>query len=312
MLTKFRPITHRGGLKDFTNKHRQPYPKLAKDVIRVSDIILEVLDVRFLEETRNKELEALIKSQGRFILYVINKCDLVDTSQLLKSGALKDVQPYVLFSCKSALGHKRLRDQIKIEVKRLRKKQPSVAEQLQEEKSNAPKDAPKDTRLLKVNKRAHVGIIGYPNTGKSTLTNILTGRGGANAASEAGFTKGIQKIRFSKDILILDTPGVIEEDQTIRPSKSLATSHLKVGARTADRARDPDMIVASIMKDHPQLLEKYYEVDSADGDPEVLLENIGKRRGLLLKKGIVDTDRVARLILKDWQEGKITKFKISV
>ncbi len=195
MITKFRPVVQRGGLKDHTNKHRQPFPKLAKDVIRVSDIILEVLDARFIEETRNKEMEAIITKQGRLLLYVINKCDLVDTQELLKSPAFKGLYPYVLFSCKTPLGHKRLRDQIKIEVKRLRKN-PMVAEQLQEAKSNAPIGTPKENRLLKVNKRAHVGIIGYPNTGKSTLTNILTGRGGANAASEAGFTRGIQKIRF--------------------------------------------------------------------------------------------------------------------
>jgi ribosome biogenesis GTPase A len=58
------------------------------------------------------------------------------------------------------------------------------------------------------------------------------------------------------------------------------------------------------MKEHPGILEKHYKID-AKGNPETLLEELGKRKGFLRKGGEVNDDAVARLILKDWQEGKI-------
>jgi len=65
-------------------------------------------------------------------------------------------------------------------------------------------------------------LIGYPNTGKSSVINMITRRGVAKTAKQAGFTKGMQKIRMDDKILILDTPGVIPVSKYSTENKSFA------------------------------------------------------------------------------------------
>ena len=65
-----------------TNKHRIKFPKIVADVIRTSDIILEVLDARFIEKTRNQDVENLVKNQGKKLIYILNKADLIDINEL--------------------------------------------------------------------------------------------------------------------------------------------------------------------------------------------------------------------------------------
>src|SRR3989344_1320526 len=85
---------------DSSNKHRVAYPKLALEVIRISDIILEILDARFIKETRNLELEREITSLEKKIIYILNKVDLVNLEDLKASEILNELKPYVLISCK--------------------------------------------------------------------------------------------------------------------------------------------------------------------------------------------------------------------
>ena len=89
---------------DQMNSHKKSFPLQAHEVVRVSDIVLEVLDARFIDDTRNLEIEKEILGKGKKIIYVLNKADLVDTSELIKSGKLKDLKPYVLVSCKTNIG----------------------------------------------------------------------------------------------------------------------------------------------------------------------------------------------------------------
>jgi len=262
-----------------TNKHKIPYPKMVSEVIRTSDVVLEVLDARFIEKTRNKELEKMIREAGKKLIFVLNKADLVDMNEIKMNLDLSDITPYFFFSCKEQIGRKRLRDGIKIEVKKLKIKY----------------------------KKARVGIIGYPNTGKSSLINILARRKGAGTSPEEGFTKAMRKIRLSRDILILDTPGVIPEKEY---SSEVKLANLKknteIGAKTYASVKEPEIIVHDFVKNNPGVLEKYYEIDVQE-DSEALLEKVGMKKSFLKKGGVVDTQRTARQIIRDLQEGKIKR-----
>ncbi|MBX4212175.1 50S ribosome-binding GTPase [Candidatus Pacearchaeota archaeon] len=265
------------------NNHRRPYPTIAKEVITISDIILEVVDSRFIEKTRNIGMENLVRAEGKILIYVLNKADLVDVKKLREEVERLKLSPYIIFSCKSMIGRKNLRDRIKIEVKRLHLDKKEGTEGY---------------------KRAQIGIIGYPNTGKSSLINVLSGRKASATASEAGFTKGMHKIRFARDILILDTPGVIPEDQNATDKREDLKHQAEISVRTYDRVKDPEFVVSRLMQDHPGRFEKFYSI-KANGDTEILLEELGKKHNFRKKGNVVDIDRAARLVLKDWQQSKI-------
>jgi ribosome biogenesis GTPase A len=258
-------------------KQRQKYPPIVDEIIKTSDLILEVLDARFPEETRNRAVEDEIKKRNKKIIFVLNKSDLVNSVE--KQKLLKgDVWPYIYISSKQRRGSAKLRELIKIELRRV--------------------------DMINQRERYQVGIIGYPNTGKSSLINLLSGKSSAGTGAQAGFTKGMQKIRLSSTILLLDTPGVIPREEYASTGNEALSKHTKVYARDYSKVKDPELVVASLMKDYSKELEEFYKI-KAEGDIEVLLATLGKQKGFLAKAGEIDEDRTARLILKDWQTGKI-------
>lgn len=259
-------------------KQKIEYPKVVEKLINQSDIILQILDARFIEETRNVDIEDDIKSQGKKLIYVLNKIDLIEKSKI-NQKVLSKLQPHILISSTTRRGSKGLRDRIKIESKKI--------------------DNP-----INSSGTISVGVIGYPNTGKSTLINILIGRKRAGTGSEAGYTKGIQKLKLSEGIHLIDSPGVIPKRQYSSVEKIKIAQQTKVGGRSFSQVKDPDLVVADIIRSYRGTLEKYYKINSK-GNSEILIEELGKRKGFLKKGGVIDDDKTARLIIRDWQEGKI-------
>ena len=260
-------------------KQRQKYPDLLLKVVDTSDIILEVLDARFFEEMRNPEIEHIIKSQGKKIIYVLNKSDLVSQEKIKKS-ALEKIMPYVFISCVKRRGVKDLRDKIKQLAKSVKKDEEHKHDRIQ------------------------VGIIGYPNTGKSSITNVLIGHMSAGVGAEAGYTKGVQKLKLTKEILLLDSPGVIPARDYSQHDEEKILKHQKVGGKSFSQIKDPEVLVANLLKDYQEQIEEYYKI-KAHNDAELLIEELGKKKGFLKRKGEVDEDKTSRLIIKDFQEGKI-------
>jgi ribosome biogenesis GTPase A len=248
-------------------KQKQKYPDLVKKIVLESDIILEILDARFINETRNHELEKEIIEGKKKIIFVVNKSDLVNKFKKLK------LYPYIFVSCSKRKGIKDLRNLIKRESNKIEKEG-----------------------------KVFVGVIGYPNTGKSSLINILIGKKSAGTGAEAGFTKGIQKLKLSSDIVLFDTPGVIPEKECF--GEKAISKQTIVGGRSYSQVKNPEIVVLNIIKDFKGILEKFYNIN-AKGDTEILIEKLGERKGFFKRKGEIDEDKVARFILKDWQEGKI-------
>jgi hypothetical protein len=281
-------------------KQRVKFPVVMKEVIDISDIILQVLDARFVEDMRNTDLEKMLDKKKKVKIYVLNKADLVNVSEI-ESKLPADLRPYVFVSVKTGQGIKDLRDRIRIEAKRV--------------------------ELPSGMNRVHVGVVGYPNAGKSSLINKIARRGVASISKHAGHTKGMQKIKLCEGVLLLDTPGVIPDSSYSSDKKEMLSRDAKLGSRTYSNVKDPEDVVSYLMApprkpkkegeeeeekknvveevtETAQAIDRFYEVES-NGDSEVLIEKLGKKKNLLKKGGEVDSDRTARLILRDWQDGKI-------
>lgn len=268
--------------KHFKNHKKQKYPLILLEIVEKADIILEILDARFPEKTRNLEIEKKIIKLRKKLIYILNKADLIKTKRLKKYNYLS---PNVAVSCKRRKGIRKVR---------------GVIEKISKEifKSKKIKEN------QKFEKKIIVGVIGYPNTGKSSLINALVGKKLAPASSEAGYTKGVQKIRLSKNIVIIDTPGVIPKQEYSTTEKEKRARQAMLGGRSYSQVKEPELVVAKIMKEYPKILEKFYKIE-ARGDSEILLQKLGKKKGFIKKGGEVNEDKTARFILKEWQEGRI-------
>ena len=131
---------------------------------------------------------------------------------------------------------------------------------------------------------------------------MLARRGAAPVSSQPGFTKGIRKIRLAKGIILLDTPGIVPKNENLFAEDQI--KHGLLGVQIPESVRNPDMIVSELMKLYPEKLEKYYDI-SETGDVEILVEELGRRLRIVKKGDEVDSERVARKILKDWHSGKM-------
>jgi ribosome biogenesis GTPase A len=330
---------HTGNIRNI-KKQRAKYPAVMKEVVDISDIVLEILDARFVEDTRNLEVEADILAKGKKLVYVFNKCDLVSLRKLEKNLP-NWMRPYVFVSATKGIGLGDLKARIKMEAKRILVARKSAGISNKEENDNKTgafgqkKRGVGKKKLKPVEKmakekrdenweRVHVGVIGVPNAGKSSVINFVTRKGAAKTGGKAGFTKGMQKIRMSSNILILDTPGVIPEARYTTEKKSFARD-VRIGARSYGDVRDPEGAVSYLImapelldKDNPsedelkaveecarsaRAISRFYKI--VFEGIEDLIDKVGKKKGFLAKGGIVDEDRAARLILRDWQEGSI-------
>jgi ribosome biogenesis GTPase A len=243
--------------------------------IKNADVVIFVLDARLPDLSRNKDLEHKLKGIKKEVLLVFNKIDLITKSNLKK---LKEDNPNCFF----------ISSQNKKGIKYLRLKLQIIAKSLKVE-------------------NLEVGIVGYPNVGKSAITNILSCTAKAKVSSKAGTTTGLQWISGTK-IKIQDTPGVIPfEDDEVKLGI--------LGAKNPEKLKDAEKVALKIisiyLENSKDKLELFYRVKINELDEYYdIFIKIGEARKFLRKGGVIDEQRTSLTIIKDWQEGKIIgKFK---
>jgi ribosome biogenesis GTPase A len=238
-------------------------------VLRDADVLLIVLDARMISHTRNEEVEKKVLDTKKPYIYVINKSDLIDIETA--KAYSKKIPNSVFMSAKEHKGTSILREKIQIAASK-----------------------------AGITGEIRVGVLGYPNVGKSSIINALSGRNAAPVSNISGFTRGLRHVRATAKILLLDTPGVIPylEKNDMK--------HAIIGTIDYAKEKEPDMVAVFLMKEFPSLIENYYGV-AKKRDPHKTLELIAEKRKLMAKGGIPDVERAGRMILKDWQTGKIIK-----
>jgi len=244
------------------------------EILKQSDLIVEVLDARYPEKTRNYNIEKMAIERGKTLLLVLNKADLVDKTEMeekKKALAEKTGFKVVFISAKD-------KDGINL-VRR------SMSEVLKKEGGS-------------------VGIIGYPNTGKSSLINALAGRGRGRVATsrKAGLTRGITKVKLSDGFYLFDSPGII-------PFGEEEFDLFLVESKNPNQLKDVEGVALKLIElFESERFEKCFglEKGSLTGkDADEILEAVARKRSWLSSGGKIDVARASREILEAYQRHEL-------
>lgn len=270
--------------------------KKARDIIQANiklvDVIIELLDARIPYSSANPMLQDIIGEKPRLI--ALNKADLADsriTAKWLEHYRCRNI-PAVAVDATKGQGIKQL-------VALTEKLAKPMTEKLVSKGAKA--------------RAARVMILGIPNVGKSSLINRLAGSNKAKTADKPGVTRAKQWIRLGGALELLDTPGILW------PKFEDMTAGLKLAFTGAinDEVIDREQITAcflQVMRDiYPARLQERYKLEGElPADTIELLELIGKKRGCLLKGGIIDTEKAQRILLTDFRSGKLGKISLDL
>ena len=293
---------------------RKAYIKILDQVIENSDVILEVLDARDPLTCRNKELENKIKSgkNSKKIILVLNKIDLIPVQNAIDwQKYLSNEFPCILFKSNTQTQSTNL-SQSNLFDKNLKNQKDYISEVLKGNKSIGGEELLnilKNYSRIDGNTKSNivVGVIGIPNVGKSSLINSLTRGKNVGVSNTPGFTKGLQEVILDNNIRLLDCPGVVMSNDE--------NGILHNVIRTED-IKEPIEVVGKILKKMSQeyFLNTYNLDITVLKGSELTLEKIIYLVGEKLKKykkgGVVDLDKSARIIINDWNLGKLKYYSV--
>ncbi|XP_032688791.1 nucleolar GTP-binding protein 2 isoform X2 [Odontomachus brunneus] len=244
-------------------------------VIDSSDVVLQILDARDPLGTRSPPVEKYLKTEKphKHLIFILNKVDLVPTWVTQRWVAILSKEyPTVAFH--ASLTHPFGKGSLINLLRQFAK--------------------------LHVDKnQISVGFIGYPNTGKSSIINTLRSKKVCKVAPIAGETKVWQYITLMRRIYLIDCPGVVY------PSAETDTEKVLKGVVRVELVQDPEDYVSSVLERvKSEYIRKTYKIEEWE-DHIDFLEKLARRSGKLLKKGEPDITIAARMVLNDWQRGKL-------
>lgn len=248
------------------------------------DAVCEIVDARIPMSSRNPDIDAICTNKPRII--VLNRSDLADPEATKRWISWFKARGFAAIAtdCKSRKG--------------ISSFYPAVRSVLQEK---IQRDAAKG-----MNRPLRVMIVGIPNVGKSTLINQISGRKGAKAENRPGVTRGKQWVTVETGLLLLDTPGILWpkfEDPNVG-MKLAYTGAVK------ENIIDTEELACHLMdvlwKHYPETVRTRYKIDMPEETPGyMLLEEAGRKRGLLLARGEINTERMAKVLLDEYRSGKL-------
>ena len=264
--------------------HMAKAKKEIKEKLNLIDIVYELVDARMPLSSKNSDLDTLLQEKPRIL--VLTKYDMCDPKETDRFVAYYKKQGYEVVVVD--LMHEKNLDQvvelsknIMIEQNRIRQKKGLK---------------PRGIRAL---------VVGVPNVGKSTFINRMVGKKAVPVGNKPGVTKALGWIRINKDIELLDSPGIlwpkIENQETALILASLAS----IKEEIIDLEQLSAFVLRKMFALYPERLKERYGIDTLSEDLIEEYDSIGKRRGCLMKGGIVDYEKVYVTIINDLKEGRL-------
>lgn len=269
--------------------HMTKTKRMIEEHLKAVDVVAELLDARIPVSSANPMVEEIVSGKPRII--ILNKADLANpraTDQWISYYEKKGI-PVLPMSVGNSKNKKKL---------------------LQVIRDTAGPILAKWKRRGMKSRSVRLMILGIPNVGKSSLINFLAGTAATRTANTPGHTRGKQWVRLSEGLDLLDTPGVLWpkfDDQTA------ALRLAATGAIAGDVFNASEVVaelMSSLAKTSPEILKEQYNIENPDQDPQVLLEQAGRRRGCLLPGGNIDFDRAEMVVLRDFRNGKLGRITL--
>ena len=255
-----------------------------REKLDLIDIVYEVIDARMPISSRLEDVNDITKNKKKIIILTkYDLCDKEETDKIINSYKNNSIViPLDL-----------LNGDVSIVIN-------ETVKLMKEEN---------DKRKLKgmQERPARVAIIGAPNVGKSTLINRLVGRRSVNVGNKPGVTKSLSWIRINKDVELLDTPGILWSKIKDYDRGYILASFSSIKEEVARPIDVAVYILRKLEELYPNLLKERYGIDSLTDTLEEEFEIIGRLRGALQRGGVADYLKVATIVIKDLQEGRIGK-----
>lgn len=258
--------------------------------LKLVDAVAEIIDARIPVSSRNPDLDSIIQNKPRVVL--MNKCDMADPSSTQKwINYFKNTGIVAIsIDCKTGRG--------------INKFVSSVNEVLKEKIEKQ-----KNKGLL--NPTVRVMIVGIPNVGKSTFINRISKNRKAKAEDKPGVTRGNQWFTINKGFEVLDTPGVLWP----KFEDKIVGERLAFTGAVKDQIMDTELLAMRLLdflkvEKNPIFVERFKLQNEPIEDIESyeLLELIGRKRGMLISGGEIDTERAAIMLLDEYRSAKLGKY----
>ncbi|MBR2479889.1 MAG: ribosome biogenesis GTPase YlqF [Clostridia bacterium] len=263
--------------------------RMMSEEIKVVDCVIYVLDARAPESCINPAFDEVIGVKPR--LYVLNKADMVSQKEVIKWVDKFRRQGYRCIYSNSIS-----KSDAPVIVKNLLELNEDLIERYQQKG---------------VNKTIRAMVIGVPNCGKSTLINSLVKEKKAVTGNKPGVTRGKQWVSIGEYIELLDSPGVLYPDFK---DQEKAMRLALIGSVKEDVVDVSELALEAIkyfLAEHPEELVNRYKLSDVNGkSPLEVMEEIGKKRGVVMRGGELDYERIAKIIISDFRKGYLGKYPL--
>ena len=255
--------------------------------LKLVDIVLEIIDARIPESSRNPMLDDILKDKPRMI--IMNKSDLADP---------KENQRWINKFKNEGIISLPMNSKEKINVGKIY----DMAREILADKFKKYEEKEIENPIIRMM------IVGVPNSGKSTFINNVANRKGARVGNRPGVTQTKQWIKTNSNLQLLDTPGVLWpkfDDRTglhLSYTNAIKDEILNIEDLTLYFLRE-------LAESYPENLKERYGVDPSMEAIDIY-EAIAKRRGAIIAGGDFDYTRTATIILNDFRTGKLGRITL--